>query len=457
MASLHADHADSVDGIHTIKDGDYVVLCAGSNDMHKVVKVQTGDQKVRWIKSFVNLHSLIGCTYGKHYEMIDGGGVVESTYADVLGESTEEHSGRDHRTINQDYSSQKLSYDEIEKLKSDGTKGKDLINLLVENSASFQARTEFSQAKYIVKKQKRHLAASFTIRRPTIPLLCESTFSYAPERIQHIRIDSLAQLLTQANIHAGARVLLAESCKGLITAAVMERLGGFGECLSLYVGDKPSHPYVDNMNFSDKVKSTLRSYPLVEFDQADMITASYQERADSILADVEKKVHDWGKEITEKDSWWADRRRNKANRMKDVLSASQSLSTGNFDAVIICTKFHPKELVEKFFSKLANSRNLVIFSVMPEVLIPIRSEMRNREDVVNSTLFDTWTRVYQVLPQRTHAENNMTGNSGFILSTTKVLTREQCNIKAFKPPKMRKQKRGGGDTADENSHKRQRN
>ena len=42
----------------------------------------------------------------------------------------------------------------------------------------------------------------------------------------HLRYDTLAQMLTLGNIHAGGKVLVFETCAGLVLGAVMERMGG---------------------------------------------------------------------------------------------------------------------------------------------------------------------------------------------------------------------------------------
>ena len=42
----------------------------------------------------------------------------------------------------------------------------------------------------------------------------------------YLRIDTLAQMLTQANVRSGSKVLLFENCSGLVLGALMERLGG---------------------------------------------------------------------------------------------------------------------------------------------------------------------------------------------------------------------------------------
>lgn len=42
----------------------------------------------------------------------------------------------------------------------------------------------------------------------------------------HLRYDTLAQMLTLANIHAGSKVLVFETCAGLVLGSIMERMGG---------------------------------------------------------------------------------------------------------------------------------------------------------------------------------------------------------------------------------------
>lgn len=42
----------------------------------------------------------------------------------------------------------------------------------------------------------------------------------------HLRYDTLAQMLTLANVHARSKVLVFETCAGLVLGSVMERMGG---------------------------------------------------------------------------------------------------------------------------------------------------------------------------------------------------------------------------------------
>lgn len=42
----------------------------------------------------------------------------------------------------------------------------------------------------------------------------------------NLRMDTLAQMLTMGNVRANSTVLVVDSCLGLVTGAVLERLGG---------------------------------------------------------------------------------------------------------------------------------------------------------------------------------------------------------------------------------------
>ena len=84
-----------------------------------------------------------------------------------------------------------------------------------------------------------------TVLRPSTRLICEMCWTRNPAKsllvvsvlfarldvlmrgcARYMRVDTLAQMLTIANVHSGCDVLLVESCQGLVTGAVLERLGG---------------------------------------------------------------------------------------------------------------------------------------------------------------------------------------------------------------------------------------
>ena len=65
-----------------------------------------------------------------------------------------------------------------------------------------------------------------TVVKSSTALVCEMYAAKGPSKVLHLRIDSLARMLTLANVHANSRVLVVETTQGLLVSAVLERMGG---------------------------------------------------------------------------------------------------------------------------------------------------------------------------------------------------------------------------------------
>lgn len=114
----------------------------------------------------------------------------------------------------------------------------------------------------------------------------------------HLRYDTLAQMLTLANIHAGSKVLVFETCAGLVLGSVMERMGGtavlwyltvmffffiseqslflcpfynyplfpshpgFGSVVQMYPGGGPVRQGVESFGFPAHFHDTLHEFPI---------------------------------------------------------------------------------------------------------------------------------------------------------------------------------------------------
>ena len=88
-----------------------------------------------------------------------------------------------------------------------------------ENALRFLSGGACLQDKYKRKKAKKYMA-NVTVVRPTARALAETHFARGgPGRTGALRADALALLLSFANVGAGARVLLADGCGGLVAGA----------------------------------------------------------------------------------------------------------------------------------------------------------------------------------------------------------------------------------------------
>ena len=55
----------------------------------------------------------------------------------------------------------------------------------------------------------------------------------------YLRIDTLAIMLSNSNVHAGSRVVVVDGVQGLLLAAAMERMGGRGNIVHIHPGPQP--------------------------------------------------------------------------------------------------------------------------------------------------------------------------------------------------------------------------
>ncbi|GAA6106465.1 tRNA (adenine(58)-N(1))-methyltransferase non-catalytic subunit TRM6 [Tachysurus ichikawai] len=214
-----------------IIEGDYVVLKRG--DVYKSVQV-VKKKKIIFEKQWIFLDAAIGELYGSTFEVDPGGHLGLKKPKNTGDNSTEaKEAGQDNRHIVDDGRSQKLTRDDIESLKEQGLKGQEIIQQLINNSTTFRDKTEFAQEKYIKKKKKKY-ESNITVLKPTSRILAMMYHGREPGKVCHLRYDTLAQMLALGNIHAGSKIIVFETCAGLVLGSVMERMGGKGRLPVVY-------------------------------------------------------------------------------------------------------------------------------------------------------------------------------------------------------------------------------
>ena len=119
---------------------------------------------------------------------------------------------------------------------------------MVENSSTWENKTEFSKQKYLKKKQQKYMPR-VRFLRCTAESLCRTYRLKNPAKICNLREDSLGQILVYGNIFAGAQVLVVDTCMGLVTGAIAERQGGSGRIICPYEGQQPAADILRRFNF----------------------------------------------------------------------------------------------------------------------------------------------------------------------------------------------------------------
>lgn len=97
-----------------------------------------------------------------------------------------------------------------------------------------------------------------------------------------------------------------------------------------------------------------------------------------------------------------------------------TLMASMFYRLIIASKLHPKSILLFLLPFMKLSGNFAVHSTHREILVDTFTAVRGLGGVVRVCLNETFLRNYQVLEDRTHPENTMSGSGGYLLSGTVV-------------------------------------
>ena len=450
-----------------IQENDHVIIRKGPN--LKVIQVKKNKQVWMEKTSFI-LNNVIDQPYGstfeakgKNLEKVDTRPVTDSVSQDEDRTiDTNVKISADNRSLQDSSDNQKLSKEDIYAMREEGVSGQKLVDKIVENSATFKEKTQFSQQKYISKKKKKHLAL-FQVLRPTTRLLAEMYYNKGPLKICHLRLDSLSQLLLHANVRAGCKMMVVESCAGLVLGAAMERMGGLGCLIHLYGSFPPVRQAIDAYNFPKDHFEILHSFPLNKINALKHSNESddpKQSTEDPSIKEIQEdtgdvKCEDITMQQASSDNGQDDQMKNQKNdsgedsknqtatsggekrkqdfdkeqeklqrkaiREQQLERTRQMILKKDMDGLIVVSKYHPAPIVMSLIEYVAPSRPVVIFSGSKEPLIDCYTKLRDRGSIVNLRLTETWLREHQVLPSRTHPQINMSSASGYLLFGTTVL------------------------------------
>ncbi|CAB4067188.1 TRM6 [Lepeophtheirus salmonis] len=304
-------------------------------------------------------------------------------------------SGEDNRNIS-DGSVQKLSRNDVEKLRESGSSGTEIVEKLMENSDSFNSKTRYSQAKFLKKKAKKYYPY-LSIGRPSIRVLMDIFYKQDPIKLMNLRIDSLSLILSRADIRPNGRYIIYESgCRGIIVAAALERIGSSGNIIHLYQTGTPQNQSLEAMNFPAPVSDRLSTINLSHF------------RTLSHGGSIQLNPND-GKGGSKREAF-----------RQESMKAFEVMQNKDMDGLIIASKQHPTNIVLTLLDYLAPSRSFVVYCPYKEPLIDAYMAVKETNKTIMVTLSESWLRYIQVLPDRTHPEVLMSGGGGYVLAGIKV-------------------------------------
>lgn len=384
-------------------------------------------------------------------------------------------SGADNRNINADGASQTLKHDDIERLREAGSSASEIVGQIIENSKTFTSKTEYAQDKYVKRKEKKYFEY-LQIRRPTIRMLTEIMYRQDPEKIYGLRMDSLSQLVSYSGVCGTGNYLLYESgTNGLAPATLLNAIGANTDAklLHMHQGNISQRQALLALNLEEEqldrcisvnIYSVLRHYYQT---REVLIAAGTKRKIDDVIDDdkngesndgngnspAPKLVKNDNGNVVPNESLPSnndddDEDISEAIDMSEGISESQNsdesddaipssdketaalpgtpkwvydnergceLLRDHLDALVIVAREHPLSILKALLPFIKPSRPVVIFNLSREILMEVYGELKSMGQVTGLRLTSNWLRMYQILPNRTHPDVNMSGNSGFLL------------------------------------------
>jgi len=420
------------------RDGDYVLLEFGDGRMFftRSVTKYKGQAPLKIQKRTYSTAILVGLPYGTVLELVNKKLVPlpegEEVVPPIVPQENKSDS-KDNRNLVDNNTSQAITQRQVEAMRDDGcTSGSAIVAALIKSSATFAEKTEFSQAKYIARKQMKYQRRC-RLLRCTAANIAEALYLKDPRRIMNLREDSLAQILSYGNVYAGCQVLVFESCMGLLTGALAHRMGGYGKILSVYTTHQPGFTeMVSRFNPSLAEYQSIKWIPSWDVFADDVAPPKANEvdqealERDQLKWPCEMQDHTLefvkGMSSVQEQSAFLEKR---AGRFARKLTRHTSLEARRWlhnqsGSLIIATRHDPTETLLKMLPFLAPSCNFVVFYEYIEPLLECFLELQKRGLAINLRLTDTWYREYQVLDGRTHPNMKMSQSGGFILTGIKL-------------------------------------
>jgi len=377
-------------------------------------------------RDLINMNGIVGKPFGTTFKMVSDHQNNKCFQLEVADEVLNfealfmnGESGEDNRDLVDNESSQKLSKQEIIKMREDGVDGKEIVEKLIENSETFQNKTKFSQAKFLKKKAKKY-HQYILVRKPSIRLLMEIHYKADPMKLMNLRIDSLAQILNGTNVRSGGKYLVYETgAQGIVVASVLERVGEHGKVVHIYQTGQPQTNCLSAMNFHQEVLDNLKVINiqhLRSLEQGqDILVNRFPLENGSSQDDGEppkKKPH--VENIQENGK--SQEKPLRMNLREQSVETHNILKSDLFDGLIIVCKQHPSALLTYLSKFIAPSRPFAVYSPYKEPLLDAYMAVKESGCAINCILSETWLRYHQVLPERTHPTVNMSGGGGYLLT-----------------------------------------
>ena len=388
----------------------------------------------------VSLAPLLGCPFGACFELA-GGRLVRSAPPppplDTLSED-----GRSNKLLIDNGEAQPLGAAQIAGLKAGGASGADVVAALCAASATFAAKTAFSQAKYAAKKARKHCGRCCAAA-PSGGRVAAALFSRAPARSAFLRPDTLSLALSFSNVHAGGRVLVADASGGLLSGAAAERLGASGCVVVVCVSPAGDPTPLEALRFWNFPRGSVGGCSVFRARLSDLedaaAAAAAAAAAPAAPPPAPAAANGCAGDATTTDGVAAadggssqpplpppgdasrPRRQHRAaaatpEQLRSWAGGGGGGGGGRFTSLLVACPSHCQaELLARLLPLLAPGAPFAVTAPCAQPLAEAGEAVLRARTAIDVELHEPWTREYQVLPGRTHPAMRMSASGGFIL------------------------------------------
>lgn len=413
-------------GVVRVKD--HVILTRGEDYM--LCQIENNKPRVKFFNSPIDLCNILNKPFWSIYKLahVKTNNFFRLEYCDPsevsvnFVESTEK--GLDNRSIEDDNNAQGLSKEEILDMRSNGQASNEILNQIIKNSKSFNRKTEFAQEKYIKKKSRKY-SDFIQVLKPDIRLLSKVLLrGNATAAYMGLRVETLAQIRTSLAFQPDGKYIIYENnCHGLVIAFLLDSLGPKGKLLNVIT---PNYPFnklkaVKAMQFPEEKSSQMmhiRSHVFLKYSK-------YHDNVDSDLnTDTDPNDENPKRKLNSDDRSCEKRTKELELQSDEVRTLTEEPADG---VIFVCKEIVTSSHVATMLQFLAPSRPFVVYCQWKEPLVQLFAELKQRNDVAFLRIFENSSRLYQVLPDRTHPYNMMFSNSGFLLTGVTIECEEGNN------------------------------
>lgn len=308
---------------------------------------------------------------------------------------------------------QSLTAEEIEELKQNKSiSGQDIIDMVTKNHSSFQHKSEFSKDKYLKRKRQKFLQ-QFTPQPIESTELLEYYQDKDPQKVMNMSLEALALMLNLANVKPGGHYLVLDETTGVLTQAVLERLGKSGSVTVLHEAE---HPNLSCMKFVEPSPAKLTTINLQELlypQEIPVITERTEEELKK-LSSNQRSQHF------------------KAVRRQKDREEVLSIANGDgFDGLLVTTSLQLTSLIPRLIPYISGSAPMVIYHQYKEHLVELTLDLKKQTEFLAPTILETRVRRYQTIPGRIHPLMTSKNYGGYVLSGTRVLPDPSAQARGY--------------------------